>query len=324
MRSASGACVRPQLQSDGRKGTHDPTGLEFSKPSGGARAYLFCVRAIRPICAIRGLHGRNAGAGSPVLRRSGNDVLDFSVIDESPDWIVVNKPAPLQIHPSKPGGPPTLWHGLRALLVYDIANGAALSIINRLDRETSGLVLIAKNAAAARSFNKAMMRREVRKEYVALVHGWPEADEWTVEAPLLRRGDVEPSPVYLMQAVHEDGAPSLTRFRVLRRFERATTAGNRFALVEAKPETGRMHQIRVHLQHSGHSVVGDKLYGPDPQWYLRQIEHGWTPESAFALLLPRHALHSARFGISLPDGPPREWVSPPPPEWESVGIEVSR
>ncbi|MES2708203.1 MAG: RNA pseudouridine synthase [Verrucomicrobiota bacterium] len=247
--------------------------------------------------------------------RADSDVLDFSVIDESPDWIVVNKPAPLQIHPSKPGGPPTLWHGLRALLVYDLANGAALSIINRLDRETSGLVLIAKNAAAARSFNKSMMRREVRKEYTALVHGWPERDEWTVDAPLLRRGDVEESPVYLMQAVHPDGAPSVTRFRVLRRWENSGPGPARFALVAAVPETGRMHQIRVHLQHSGHSVVGDKLYGPGPQWYLRQIEHGWTPEAAAVLLLPRHALHSTRFGLPLPDGTDHEWESPPPPGW---------
>src|SRR5688572_22298487 len=121
--------------------------------------------------------------------RASADVLDFSVVDESADWIVVNKPAPLQIHPSKPNGPPTLWHGLRALLAYDLANGGSLSIINRLDRETSGLVLIAKHPAAARAINKAMMRREIRKEYAALVTGWPEADEWTMAAPILRRGE---------------------------------------------------------------------------------------------------------------------------------------
>lgn len=246
--------------------------------------------------------------------RAANDVLDFSVVDESADWIVVNKPAPLQIHPSKPGGPFTLWHGLRALLAYDLANGATLSIINRLDRETSGLVLIAKHSAAARAISKAMMRREIRKEYVALVTGWPVQDAWTVEAPILRRGDVEDSPIYLMQKVHPDGAPCLTHFRVLRRLQRAT--GDRFALVAAVPHTGRMHQIRVHLHHSGHSVVGDKLYGPDPQWYLRQIQHGWTRQAEAALLLPRQALHSARLGLSLPDQPPLDWEAPPPPEWD--------
>lgn len=247
--------------------------------------------------------------------RASADVLDFSVVDESPDWIVVNKPAPLQIHPSKPNGPPTLWHGLRALLAYDLANGASLSIINRLDRETSGLVLIAKHPAAARAINKAMMRREIHKEYAALVTGWPDQDEWTVDAPILRRGDVEESPIYLMQKVHAEGVLCLTHFRVLSRIHHPTPAGDRFALIAAIPHTGRMHQIRVHLQYSGCPVVGDKLYGPDPQWYLRQISQGWTPEAAAALLLPRHALHSARLGLTLPDQAPLEWQAPLPPEW---------
>ncbi len=246
------------------------------------------------------------------------ELLDFSVVDESPDWIVVNKPAPLQIHPSKPGGPSTLWHGLRALLAYDIANGAALSIINRLDRETSGLVLVAKHPAAARAISKAMMRREIRKQYLALVTGWPAQDTWTVDAPLCRRGDFQDSPIYLMQAVHPDGAPSVTHFRVRQRLLHAPSPNapaSPFALVEAIPHTGRMHQIRVHLHHSGHSVVGDKLYGPDPQWYLRQISHGWTSQAAAALLLPRQALHSARLGLTLPDQPPLDWEAPAPPEW---------
>jgi 23S rRNA pseudouridine1911/1915/1917 synthase len=247
--------------------------------------------------------------------RASADVFDFSVVDESEDWIVVNKPAPLQIHPSKPGGPSTLWHGLRELLVYDLANGAALSIINRLDRETSGLVLIAKNPATARAFNKSMMRREISKEYTALVSGWPDEDAWSVEAPILRRGDVEDSPIYLMQKVHPDGVPSLTRFRVLRRLSCQTSAGGRFALVSAVPHTGRMHQIRVHLHHSGYPVVGDKLYGPDSRWYLRQITDGWTPEAQRALLLPRQALHSSKLGITPPDHPPLQWEAPLPAEW---------
>ena len=247
--------------------------------------------------------------------RAAADVFDFSVVDESADWIVVNKPAPLQIHPSKPGGPPTLWHGLRELLAYDLANGASLSIINRLDRETSGLVLIAKNPATARAINKAMMRREIRKEYAALVSGWPDTDAWTVDAPILRRGDVEASPIYLMQKVHPDGVPCLTHFRVLQRLRYPTTAGDRFALVAAVPHTGRMHQIRVHLHHSGYPVVGDKLYGPDPQWYLRQILDGWTNGAEAALLLPRQALHSAKLGLTLTDQLPLGWEAPLPPVW---------
>ena len=250
-----------------------------------------------------------------MILRAASDVFEFSVVDESADWIVVNKPAPLQIHPSKPGGPSTLWHGLRELLAYELANGGTLSIINRLDRETSGLVLVAKHPAAARAFNKAMMRREVQKEYAALVTGWPDEDEWTVEAPILRRGEVENSPIYLMQKVHADGVPCVTHFQVLQRFAYPASSEKRLALVTAVPHTGRMHQIRVHLHHSGFPVVGDKLYGPDPGWYLRQISHGWTLEAAAALLLPRQALHSARLGVTLTDQQPLRWEAPLPQCW---------
>ena len=96
----------------------------------------------------------------------------FTIIDESEHYLVVNKPAPLLIHPSVPGNPPTLLDGVQDLLAYEMANGAALSIINRLDRETSGLVLVAKNLSTARNFHKAMERRQSRKEYLAIVWGW--------------------------------------------------------------------------------------------------------------------------------------------------------
>ena len=240
------------------------------------------------------------------------DVCEFSVIEETGDWIVVNKPAPLQVHPSRPDGGPTLWHGLRELLRYEIANGAALSIINRLDRDTSGIVLIAKHKAAARLLHKAMMRREVGKEYRAIVWGWPEVDEFTVDEPILRRGEVTDSEIFTLQQVHPDGAQSRTGFRVLRRFEKTTTNGSRFSLIAATPFTGRMHQIRVHLSHAGFPVVGDKLYGPSPEWYLRQIENGWTSAAAESLLMRRQALHSCRLSVVAEEGRRFEWKAEMP------------
>jgi len=217
----------------------------------------------------------------------------FVVLDESAGWIVVAKPPHLEVHPSKPGRGFTLWDGLRGLLSYELANGGQVSIINRLDRETSGLTLIAKTAAMARTLGLEMMARRVEKEYLALVWGWPEREEFSVDAPLLRRGTVEPTRIHLKQMVHPDGAAARTRFRVEERFAGATTSGERFALVRAFPETGRTHQIRVHLAHAGHAVVGDKLYGPDEGCYLEFIATGWTSALAARLLLPRHALHSA-------------------------------
>lgn len=228
-------------------------------------------------------------------------IPDFRVVAESPDWIVVDKPAPLQVHPAKPDSPPTLLDGLEQLLAYEIANGARLSLINRLDRETSGLVLVAKNRDTARVLGKAMMRRQIGKKYLALVHGWPGEEAFVVDGPLRRRGEFDPgTPVRLMQAVHPEGAPSRTEVRVVRRWTRPGPSGTPepFSLVEARPVTGRMHQIRVHLSHAGHPVVGDKLYGPGgAARYLEFIESGWTDALAATLRLPRHALHSCHLAV---------------------------
>lgn len=228
------------------------------------------------------------------------------IIAETDDLLVVDKPPFLRIHPSKPDQSDTLWNELRALLAYEIANGGQVSIINRLDRETSGLVLVAKHRAAARRLSQLMERRGIGKEYLALVTGWPAQDEWTVEAPLLRQGEIRPSPIYLKQCVHPDGAPARTRFRVERRFERD---GGNFALVRAFPHTGRMHQLRIHLAESGHAVVGDKIYGPDEACYLEFIQTGWSPALASRLLLPRHALHSC--ALLAED---QEWRTSLPPD----------
>ena len=243
-----------------------------------------------------------------------NRRFDVSVVAESVDWLVVNKPPLVEVHPSKPGGARTLWDGLRDLLAYEIANGGQVSIINRLDRETSGLTLIAKNRATARSFSRQMQARTIGKEYLAIVWGWPEKDEWTIDAPLLRIGSVQSSPIYLKQGVHDNGWPARTRFLVERRFRRQTSNGSDFALVRAFPETGRTHQIRVHLAESGHRIVGDKIYGPDEKFYLEFIETGWTARLEERLLIPRHALHSAALRLGR-EGP--EWEIGLPRDLES-------
>lgn len=237
----------------------------------------------------------------------------FTVIDETADWIVVSKPAPLKVHPSTPDGVPTLWDGLRDLLAFELANGGQISIINRLDRETSGLVLVAKTARAARRFGLAMQRRQMRKTYLALVQGWPTWEALRVDAPILRAGEVEPSEIWLRQRVHPEGVACLTDLRVR---ERGHTPWGPVALVEARPVTGRMHQIRVHLAHLGHPVLGDKIYGADDRAYLDFIEQGWTPALAARLHSPRHLLHS--HGLELQageDGPGQSWTAPLPDDW---------
>jgi 23S rRNA pseudouridine1911/1915/1917 synthase len=241
-----------------------------------------------------------------------------------------------------------LWQQLRELLAFEIASGGQVSIVNRLDRETSGLVLIAKTAAAARDFGLLMQRHSLRKEYLAIVWGWPEWEHKCVDAPLDRQGKHQASLIWLKQMIHAAGAPAQTEFFVERRFTRSTCSERcglqeisfdhhlhpqgrdrdraecreevvkrqvrvgeeKFALIRAIPQTGRTHQIRVHLSSVGHPVVGDKIYGPDEKLYLRFIETGWTQELERKLLLPRHALHSAKLAVEEH----REWTSALPPD----------
>ena len=253
--------------------------------------------------------------------------VDFKIIDETHDYAVVDKPPFLLIHPTKPDGMRTLWHELRELFAFEIAAGGQVSIVNRLDRETSGLVLVAKKAEVARRFGLLMQRRQLKKEYLAIIWGWPEWESTLVDAALDRQGKHRQSEIWLKQTIHSAGAPAQTEFRVERRFVRLP-AGTRselarrgegapfenspgrekFSLVRAVPLTGRTHQIRVHLASVGHPIVGDKVYGPDEQLYLRFIETGWTSELERQLLLPRHALHSAKLMIE----DEREWISPLP------------
>lgn len=239
----------------------------------------------------------------------------FRVVDESEDWIILDKPAGMQVHPSKPADLFTLWHGLRELLAYEIANGGQVSIINRLDRETSGLTLVCKNPESARYFSQLMERRMVQKEYLAIAWGWPEWEQFEVDAPIIRQGEVMASRIYLKRCVHEQGAQAVTRVTVMERF--GSEATGRFCLLLAKPLTGRTHQIRVHLSHAGFPLVGDKIYGPDEEWYLRFIESGWTEELQNALLLPRHALHS----FLLEAGEYR-WEAPLPEDLEEFRLGV--
>src|SRR6516225_2472696 len=106
--------------------------------------------------------------------------VDFSIIAETDEYAVVNKPPLLLAHPTKPNGPRTLWGELRQLFAFEIQNGGQVSIVNRLDRETSGLVLVAKTATAARRFGLLMQQNRIGKEYHAVTWGWPEWDTLVV------------------------------------------------------------------------------------------------------------------------------------------------
>jgi 23S rRNA pseudouridine1911/1915/1917 synthase len=207
---------------------------------------------------------------------------ELTILFEDDGLIVVNKPPDLVCHPCKAGPESSLIGRLRLHL------GAAAhpQLVNRLDRETSGLVVAAKTAAAARALRKAWEQREVLKEYWAIVHGHVARDTGAIEAPL---GRAVGSPVAIQDAVRPDGVPARTRYGVVRRFQRSEGA---FTWLRVWPETGRKHQIRIHLAHLGHALVGDKLYGGDERLYLDFVERRLTAEQRARLLLPCHALHA--------------------------------
>jgi 23S rRNA pseudouridine1911/1915/1917 synthase len=235
--------------------------------------------------------------------------VEFQILGETEEFLAVDKPAGLLTHPTKPGGPRTLWDELRALLSYELAIGGQVAPVNRLDRETSGVLLVAKTAAAARAAGIAMQSGRIHKEYLALVFGWPRWHEMTIEAPIVRLGEVADSEVWVERVVHPRGARALTRVRVEQRLE--LTGHRRFSLLRAWPETGRTHQVRVHLSHVGFPLLGDKLYARGSRHYLDFISRGWTQELESAIWLPRHALHSSRLGITIGERK-LEWTSPLP------------
>ncbi len=235
------------------------------------------------------------------------------ILYEDQRFLVIDKPANLLIHPTGPGKPDTLWDELRRCLAFEIVNGATISFVNRLDRETSGLVLVAKTSEAARQLGLMIARHDIRKIYTAIVFGWPADQAFVVDQPLLRQGLVRPSKIYLKQAIHSDGSPALTRFRVLNRF---TLCDRPFTLIEAEPQTGRTHQIRVHLAHLGYPIVGDKIYGPDENCYLEFIETDWTPALQTKLLLPRQALHASALSFKF-EGTSFFFEAPLPPDLQN-------
>jgi 23S rRNA pseudouridine1911/1915/1917 synthase len=222
---------------------------------------------------------------------------DFRVAYEDEDVLVVDKPAGLAIHPTAR----YFHHTLTAVLRERQPAGEKWDIAHRLDRETSGLVVCGKHPAATGKLKLAFARRGViRKEYLALVHGWPEADDRIVDLPLALLAD---SPLRVKMGVRPppEGKEAVTRVVVERRFRRSVPwRGPELALVRCHPRTGRQHQLRVHLAAIGHPIVGDKIYGPCER-YFQDYADGVLSDTARAeLVLPRQALHAAAITFPHP------------------------
>lgn len=217
---------------------------------------------------------------SKVRLIEASELATWQMGDED-DVLAFNKPGDVVCHPSKAGP----WSSL-AGAVKEGYGLAKAHLIFRLDRETSGIVLFAKDERAASRLQKALQAGRIQKTYLTVLVGELPGPV-CVDQPL---GDDEHSPVFMKTTVRADGKPARSHFRPL------LVAGG-YTLAEVRIETGRKHQIRAHAHWLGFPVVGDKIYGPDARCYLEFIDRGWTPELAAKLLLPRQALHCARIEL---------------------------
>lgn len=192
--------------------------------------------------------------------------LNLQIIYDDFDIIMVNKPPFMVVHPTKSHYDNTIANGISYYIEKHKEN-VKIRFVNRLDMNTSGLVIIAKNAYAHHTLSTAMSENKVEKTYITVVNGIIEEDEGTINEPIYR-----PEEDSIKRVIDERGQASVTHYKVVERLNDAT-------VLEVKLETGRTHQIRVHMAHIGHGIIGDELYGYiDENLINRQALHAYSLE----------------------------------------------
>ena len=219
----------------------------------------------------------------------------YEILFEDDFFLVVEKPAPLPVHPVGR----FKEKNLLSLLVKDLQPGAeGLKIVNRLDSETSGIVLVAKTSAMAGKLGILFEKRQVIKEYHAIVFGKPSAQEGTITVSL----GTKLGSVHNIRTPDPGGEAAQTDFQVL-------TDSNGYSLLKVMPRTGRTHQIRAHLAFLGHPIVGDKIY-IDPRIFERYIHEGWQETMRPVVKAERLLLHASRLEFTHPvTGKPAKFIS---------------
>jgi 23S rRNA pseudouridine1911/1915/1917 synthase len=230
---------------------------------------------------------------------------DYRVVYEDDALLIISKPAPLPVHAIGVYFQNTLMHILRA----ERPEAENYELVHRIDSETSGLLLIAKDKKVMPHLTHQWAAGTVQKTYLAIVFGKFDPPQRRVEKPI---ATIKSGLIRMKAGIDPiKGKPSITDFKCLE------TKG-RFSLVEAKPLTGRTHQIRVHLESEGHCLVGDKLYSGDDQTFLRFVEEGWSDWLQEKVLLKRTALHALRLELDHPvRGNRMMWEDPLPEDLSS-------
>jgi 23S rRNA pseudouridine1911/1915/1917 synthase len=246
---------------------------------------------------------------APVPALPQPETIAFPILYEDADLLVLDKPAGLVVHPAPGNETGTLVNALLAHCgdqLPGIGGERRPGIVHRLDKETSGLMVVAKSEQALAALSAAFATRNLDRAYLALCWGLPNPAEGTIEGAIGR----DPRERKRMTIVAHGGKPALTRYRTLASHQAAV------ALLECRLATGRTHQIRVHLASRGHPIVGDPVY-------LRRIPAAARalPEALRRTLLdfPRQALHAARLGFVHPrTGQRLAFTTPPPPDMQHL------
>jgi 23S rRNA pseudouridine1911/1915/1917 synthase len=260
-----------------------------------------------------GPEGRRLKASSAV--REGDELVirrparaepscprELPVLHRDEHLLVVDKPAGLPVHASA-----KFYFNTLTRVLSEKFPGEPLQIAHRLDRETSGVMIVARGREAASRLKTAFARKQARKTYLALVRGvppWPDGEAHEIDLPLALTD--EPGALDVRMIVRQGALPALTRVTVVQR-----RAGH--ALLRCQPVTGRQHQIRAHLAAAGYPIVGDKVYGQPDEVFREYCARGLSPELLARLELPRHALHAASIEIAHPaTGQPMRFEAPLP------------
>ena len=233
--------------------------------------------------------------------------FEVPILHEEKVMIAVDKPAGLAVHPAGRRVYGTLIQYLhkRYRRPNDPAHDVIPRLLHRIDRETSGIVAVGLDEQFHSAVRKQFEARTVEKTYLAVVHGCPEPQQGLIDLPI---GPDRRSPIRLKLAVEHGppGLPAVTRYRVVQ-------TGPHYSLVELSPETGRTHQLRVHMDAIGCPLVGDKIYGVPPEIFLRWLDDDVPEEHRARLVLDRHALHAHRLVFDHPQHGPSFTLEAPLP-----------